>query len=240
MAVEGTENVLRLAQYVSEPREVADVVRELRDIDRRTGLERTLAIGRLVLQRFFGGSPEIWHERRKNKNNSVRRVAEHPDCPLSRSALNEAIGVYVAVQALPCVQTSDHITASHVAAVTFLDVEDQRRWLERAERENWSVRALKERVRADRHEAGERRGRPRVEHRRRLVAGIRSAVGAMRRAVDAMSGADLDASDRRVLAALADQVAVLQAELRFQNGPALTKPCAGPGGVAKVDTDAML
>ena len=117
---------------------IAAVLLELREIDRRTSLERAAAIGRVVLERFFGGSPEVWRERRNNKNNSIRRIAEHPDCPLSRSALNEAVGVYVAVQSLHCVQTSGHITASHVAAITFLGVEQQRRWLERAEQGSWN------------------------------------------------------------------------------------------------------
>src|SRR5436190_623307 len=148
----GTGNVVKLAQFFSEPREVTEVVRELREIHRKTGLERALAIGELVIHRFFGGSADVWHERRKNKNNSARRIAEHPDCPPSR-----------------------------------------------------------------------------------VVLAGRSAVGALRRAVDALSGMDLDASDLSELAELADQVAVLQAEMRFQKGPALTEPCAGPGTVAKVN-----
>jgi hypothetical protein len=236
----GSGNVVKLAQFFSEPREVTEVVKELREIHRKTGLERALAIGQIVLHRFFGGSADVWHERRKNKNNSVRRIAEHPDCPLSRSALNEAIGVYVAAQSLPCVQTSGHITASHIAAVTFLEVEGQRAWLDRAEKERLSVRQLKENIRLQRHEEGERRGRPRVAPPRRLVSGVRSAVAALRRAVDALSGMDLDSQDSRELAVLADQVAVLQADMRFHKGVALSDPCAGPNAVAKVESDERL
>src|SRR5438477_4145536 len=89
MKTEGPANVVKFAQFFSEPREVVEVIEELRAIDRKAGLERALAIGELVLRRFFGGSSEIWRARRKNKNNSIRRIAEHPDCPLSRTALNE-------------------------------------------------------------------------------------------------------------------------------------------------------
>jgi hypothetical protein len=85
---EGNGKVVKLAGFLSEPREVAEVIKELREVDRKTALERALAMGRIVLDRFFAGSPAVWHERRRNKNNSVRRIAEHPDCPLSRSALN--------------------------------------------------------------------------------------------------------------------------------------------------------
>jgi hypothetical protein len=229
----GSGNVVKLAQFFSEPREVTEVVKELREIHRKTGLERALAIGQIVLHRFFGGSADVWHERRKNKNNSVRRIAEHPDCPLSRSALNEAIGVYVAAQSLPCVQTSGHITASHIAAVTFLEVENQRAWLDRAEKQRLSVRQLKESIRLERHEAGERRGRPRVAAPRKMIAGVRSTVAALRRAVDAVSGIDLDSADTRELAALADEVAVIQADMRFHKGVSLSDPCAGPGTVVK-------
>lgn len=48
---------------------------QLRELERRNGLERMVAIGRLVLDQFFGGSAAAWRERRKNKNNSVRRLA---------------------------------------------------------------------------------------------------------------------------------------------------------------------
>lgn len=231
---EGSGNVVRLANFFPEPREVDDFVEELRSLDRKAGLERAVAIGRLVLTRFFGGSPAVWHARRKNKNNSVRRVAEHPSCPLSRSALNEAIAVYVAVQSLPCVLTSGHITASHVAAVTFMEVEQQRTWLERAEREHWSVRQLKEHVRARRQEDGERRGRPRVAPTQKVISTVRGAVIALRRAVDALAGIDLDGAESRELALLADQVALLQADMRFQRNMLRSDPCAGPDTVAKV------
>src|SRR5215207_1161276 len=87
----------RPARRVTESALLEDVVAELREIDRRTGIERTLAIGELVLNRFFGGDPTTWRDRRRNKNNSIRRLAERDDCPFCRSALNEAVGVYVAV-----------------------------------------------------------------------------------------------------------------------------------------------
>jgi hypothetical protein len=59
----------------------------------------------------------------------------------------------------------------------------------------------------------------------------------LRRAVDGLSGAELDAGDRRLLAALADQVAVLQAEMRLQNGPVLTQRCAGPESIVEITTE---
>ena len=107
----------RVAPRIENASAVDGVIAELREIDRRTGVDRVLAIGELILNRFFGGDPRTWRDRRRNKNNSIRRLASRADCPFCRSALNEAVGVYVAVVALPCVRTFGHISASHVASV---------------------------------------------------------------------------------------------------------------------------
>lgn len=211
-----------LARYVAEPALIELVVSEIREIERKKGLERTVAIGALVLQRFFGGSPAVWRDRSRNKNNSIRRLAEHAECPLSRSALNDAVAVHVALQALPCVRTSGHITASHVTAVLPLSVPEQRRWLDIAHEETLSVRQLKERIIAGRREAGERRGRPRAAASERAVYGVRSAIRALRRSVRVLVSAELGAGDALVLAALVRDVALLQAEiLAFQSGPSV-------------------
>ena len=86
---------------------------QLKELERRSGLERTVAVGGLILGRFFDGSAKAWRERRRNKNNSVRRLAQHPSCPFSHSSLNQALGVDVTVRVLPCVQTFKHVGACH-------------------------------------------------------------------------------------------------------------------------------
>jgi hypothetical protein len=150
----------RTAPRVENSTVLDQVVAELREIDRRTGIDRTLAIGELVLNRFFGGDPTVWRDRRRNKNNSIRRLASRKDCPFCRSALNEALGVYVAVLELPCVRTFGHIYASHVACVLALPLTERQGILEIAEREQLSVRELRQRVVRMRRDRGERRGRP--------------------------------------------------------------------------------
>lgn len=160
---------------------------ELAEIVRRTGLDRTLAVGEMILTRFFHGHAEEWRVRRKNKKNSIRRLADHPGCPLSRSALSQAVGVYVAVQALPCVRTFGHIDAGHVAAVLPLSAADRERWLRSAEQRQWSVRDLKREITEERRSAGERRGRPSTSHRDRALSAIRSAIAAIETAVTAVT-----------------------------------------------------
>jgi hypothetical protein len=166
-----------LSSRVAEPDTLGRVVHELCEIARRTGIERTFAIGELILTRFFEGDASAWHDRRRNKNNSVRRLAERKDCPFSKSALNEAIAVHVAVLGLPCVRTFGHISASHVASVLRIAPEARQSILEEADREQWSVRELKQRVVARRRAEGERRGRPARDDESRLISRMLSALG---------------------------------------------------------------
>jgi len=166
----------RVARRLAEAPMLARVVAELKEIDRRTGIDRTLAIGDLILNQFFGGDPATWRDRRRNKNNSIRRLAERADCPFCRSALNEAVGVYVAVMELPCVRTFGHVCASHVAAVLTLPTEERQRMLEQAERERWGVRELREKVISFRRKGGERRGRPRAAIENNALSALRDGV----------------------------------------------------------------
>ncbi len=152
------------------------ILGELRAIERHSGIERTLAIGRLILDDFFAGNPELWRDRRRGKHHSIRRLAEMPECPYSKSTLNEAIGVYVASLLLPCVRTFGHVGASHVSSVLTLPVADQRLMLERAETERLSVRELREHVVKARRAAGERRGRPTLGDHAKTVSAIEGEV----------------------------------------------------------------
>jgi hypothetical protein len=217
-----------VASKLSEPELLDSILVELREIERRSGIDRTLAIGELVLSRFFGGDARAWRDRRRNKNNSVRRLADREDCPFSKSALNESVAVYVASLSLPCVRTFGHIGASHVACVLNLTEEQRESVLRSAERDRVSVRELRKRVVALRRAEGERRGRRPDEAEER---GLRSCrVGAVRlrqglkelERVDAMS--DLG---RRRLAKLAAAVVQLSsgvAELCDKLGVASAPP----------------
>lgn len=137
-----------------------DVVERLRDIERRSGFEKTLAIGELLLARFFGSDPSAWQDRRRNKNTSIRRLAQRADCPFSKSALSNALAIYVASSSMPCVRQLAHVTASHLGSVLGLPQVEQERLLLVAERERWSVRRLKGEVTSLKRDMGERRGRP--------------------------------------------------------------------------------
>lgn len=199
----------RVAPRVADANVLEEVIEQLNVIDRGMGIERTLAIGDLILNRFFGGDPAAWRDRRRNKNNSVRRLAERDDCPFCRSALNDAVAVCVATKGLPCVRTFGHVYASHIAAVLQLPVEDRERWLKDAEKERWSVRELRRRVTEFRRSEGERRGRPPIRIDLRSITGLRTLVRKVDSVISRMeidcSGSDDLRVGLRALAADLDQ-----------------------------------
>jgi hypothetical protein len=170
------------------------VVTKLREIQRTSGLDRTVAVGALIFHEFFEDDPEQWRDRRRNKNHSIRRLAEREDCPLCKSALNEAVGVYVALAAMPHVRTSGHITASHIAAALAIPPEDRQEVIDMAERNKWSVRELKQRVVELRRLGGERRGRPNASEVSRNLVALRVAVRHLAGAVDRICSNSFGAS----------------------------------------------
>ena len=210
-----------------------DVVAELREIDRRTGVDRVLAMGELILNRFFGGNPLAWRDRRKNKNNSIRRLANRDDCPFCRSALNEAVGVYVAVLEIPSVRTFGHIYASHVACVLALPPAQREEVLKHAEDQGWSVRELREEVVRIRRERGERRGRPTAGADRHALSALHGAIRQLRNAIVALQGAGGIPSDvtpgARELGQEVSQLGWQIGRLGSQVDP---EPCQGAAGAA--------
>jgi hypothetical protein len=227
-----------LASYLEDPRQLDAVIVELQRIERQTGMDRTLAIGKLILQRFFGGSAQAWHERRKNKNNSVRRLAQRPGCPFRRSGLNQAIGIYVVCQALGSERRFAHVGATHIAAVLHLDSGAQRTWLDRAEQGQWSVRELKAQVTSERRRTGERRGRPRGSRKGRLLLNLGKMVGALEKAVVDLTVMDVHLGDRTDLTDLAERLAAVEHQmLRAFRRPAHSEPSIRAGVLAKADDE---
>jgi hypothetical protein len=215
----------RVAGYLEEPAEIDAVVEQLRTMESQVGLDRCVAIGGLILQRFFGGSAEIWRTRSRNKNNSVRRIAQHPDCPLSKSSLSEAIGVAIVVQELPFVRTSGHIGASHVACVLRLRADEQQMWLKRATLHRWGVRELRAQIQSQRLAS---RGRAGQRPLHAAVILLRRAVRACDRAARAIARAELSGSDSDRVRELAREL--IEIESRLHVGLA--------SGLASGETDA--
>ena len=204
---------LGAVRAVGDADNLRTVAEELSKIMLQTGLSRTLLIGELVLERFFGGSMQAWRDRRRNKNNSVRRLADCAECPLSRSALSQAIAVYCMFQELPVARTLRQIGPSHVGAVLALPQSEREDWLRLANDECWSVRRLSEEIRSHRRRCGERRGRPQSSTAAKVVTQVRASIRALALVVNSLRDVCLDLDDA-TLSEFAEQCANLETEIR--------------------------
>lgn len=204
-----------LVSRLGEPELFDRVAAKLREIERRSGIDRTLAIGELVLNQFFGGDVVAWRDRRRNKNNSIRRLANREGCPFSKSALNESVAVYVASLTLPCVRTFGHIGASHVASVLKLPQDEREAMLMSADRERVSVRELRKRVALLRRAGGEARGRPPDGLEERSMSLVRNGLARVEEGLrKLLANAVLADETRAELRDVATTLAAVLAEVR--------------------------
>ncbi len=176
----GTHVSPNISRLGAAPELLQRISGRLREIERSSGIDKTLSVGELILTEFFNGDPIQWRDRSRNKNNSIRRLAERVDCPFGRSALNDAVAIYVATLAMPDVRTFGHICSSHISSVLLLAAPERAEMLQRAETEHWSVRELKAAVTKARREGGERRGRPTQEASARALSSLRSTTTRLR------------------------------------------------------------
>ncbi len=169
------------------PVTIEAVVADLRKVDRRAGWRRVNLIGEIIVKRVYGGDREACRQP-KRRALSIRRIAEHPECPFRKSRLAEAIGVYLLQEDLPWIRECEHIGPSHVAAVLPVEFAHQVTLLQRAEGQKWSVRQLRQEVVELRRNAGERRGRPRLDAHEKSRQQIAIAVAALERARAELQG----------------------------------------------------
>ena len=172
------------------------IIAELKAIQ-PTGLERYLAVGRLIFDRFFEGSVHVWHDRRRGKDHSLRRLARRPGCPMSRSALHQAVSVYVASWSIDHMERYVHVGLSHVAAVLRAGPADRERLLSIAERNLWSVRRLREEIARIAPMGGARRGRPTRLPLDRAKVRLRQCTEVLLDVADALSAIPMARNDPR-------------------------------------------
>ena len=166
---------------------LARAATELADVERHIGWARVEKVADVLARYFFHGSLE--RVGRKSGARSIRRLAAHPSCPLSKTRLNELLAAYEVARSEPLVRASQ-LTPSHVAVVARLAPQERRALLESAVRERPSVRELKLRVRAMRKNQGDRRGRPPTFPAEKAVTRLENAEIALEQAVQHLSEAD--------------------------------------------------
>jgi hypothetical protein len=177
--------------------DLEQVARELQVIVHRSQWDKILAIGKLILSRFFNNNEHAWRERRRNKDRSIRRLAERPDCPFAKSALTEAVGIHVLCSKYPQARGSGRVTPTHVGKTLGLEPQTAIELLQVADSEGWSVRELAAEATKVRKALGERRGRPLSPSARKAESWGRRALVAMDGMLAELSAASTFAPDSR-------------------------------------------
>lgn len=177
-------------------------VDELNRIEHETGWARVRAIA-AVLLRYREPSEE------QAPPLSLRRLAAHPDCPLSKSQLRDALAAFRIFQEEGLVRSSSFLTPSHVAVVTSLEPSDRLEVLRDAEKMRWSVRELEARVREFRRGRGERRGRPPTSPGEKAVTRYDNAVLCLEEAFELLPEEGLSEDVHDQLLRLLDRVYAL-------------------------------
>jgi hypothetical protein len=188
------------------------VVAKLHQISREAALDYAIRVGSLIIHHFYSGDTELWRYRGP-KTMSFRQLANHPELPMSASALCRCVAIFELCERLNVAATWRRVTASHLRLVIGLDPEEQRRLLATADRERWSVQRLESEVRRQRACTGQRSSRRRKPalraFERQLEQLILSTV-TIEEAGSGVSHASLD-ERRRVSAALDRSIEALLA-----------------------------
>lgn len=193
--------------------ELDDIAECLRGFRGRPRLESVLAIGQLLFDRFFEGSTVVWRDHSPHKANSLRRLAQRPSCPMSKSALHQAVAVYIASRSLAIVQTSGHIELSHIVAVLSIEENERALLLRLAAERCWSVRRLKREMIRLAPRASSPRGRPRHGAVRRVSDRLRDCLRALAEAADSLRDLDIPAGAATEMARQLEQMARAGEEL---------------------------
>ncbi len=121
------------------------LVVELRRLYVGAGVELAVNMGRLIVERLFGGNVELWKSRGR-KDVSFRKLEKHPDLPFRASTLSRAVAIYMLSKRRGDLLAFRHVRPSHLHEIARLNEADQDRLLGRAEAERWSTRKLREEV----------------------------------------------------------------------------------------------
>lgn len=125
----------------SEQDPVVEVAREIRAMSRDAALQLYVDIGRLLVERFYGG--DLGKARsHAAKDASLRRLASQPDMRLGRSGLSNAIRMHEFVVRRGGVHTCGHLGPSHVRALLPVPEDVQGTLLDRAVEESWTVQEI--------------------------------------------------------------------------------------------------
>ena len=111
--------------------EIDIVVAQIKRLTRVASLEFALRVGAVIIHHFYDGDTEAWRSRGP-KVSSFRRLAEHPELPLSAGALYRCVALYELCERLNAPSRWEHLGASHLRLVLGLPQRFKRGfWLRR-------------------------------------------------------------------------------------------------------------
>jgi hypothetical protein len=144
---------------------------EIHTLTREAKRVYVLAVGRLVMERFYGGDVALFRSRGHTKDVSIRRLAVRLEAidTMKATTLYRCLTCYEFVQRTPSVSALKHIGVGHLYAVLVLPEPLREQVLLRADAERWTTRrtqiesAAQRPARNRRHTASrrQRNGKPR-------------------------------------------------------------------------------
>jgi hypothetical protein len=138
-------------------RAIASTISKLGTIERGASVSFALQVGATIVEQMFhGNSAQL--RRRGPKDLSLRRLARHPDLPMTARSLYLAVGIYELCGRLGQDPSLLRLDISHFEAVLPAPRAQQTALLLQAAADRWTVRRLREKVAAM---ALPRRGGPR-------------------------------------------------------------------------------
>jgi hypothetical protein len=153
---------------------ICHVITQLNAICRTATFDFALSVGECVVKNLYHGDINRFRSRDRNKEQTLRTIATHPDLQMSPGALYRSVATYELCERLGT-QSWEHVSLSHVRLVLPLQSDDQARLLQQAESDRWPVQRLDDEVaalmraqRPERHRGGRRRS-SRLRQAMRLV-----------------------------------------------------------------------
>jgi hypothetical protein len=126
---------------------ISQIVSQLNAICRTASFDFALSVGECVVKKLYHGDLNRFRSRGRNKEQTLRAIAVHPDLQMSPGALYRSVAAYELCERLGT-QSWEHVSLSHMRLVLPLKPDDQARLLQQAESDRWPVQRLDEEVAA--------------------------------------------------------------------------------------------
>lgn len=222
---------------------VESVVLQLNNLCKHATFDFAMAVGKLIIDTIYSGELGAWRSRGV-KSASFRKLAKHPDLPMSPSALYRSVAIYELGRRLG-VDRWQFVSTSHLRLLLPLPGDRQRQLVQAAEAHAWSVQRLREEIAALDAESA----RPRARGGRSKQSRLRKTIGILQKCVDSSSSlmetdedGELSPETARSVAELAQRLreacAKLENRARRYIPGAQTEPPPPLGGSARAEPSA--